>query len=143
MAEATPTVIVMIMIPQSGSGSAAGSDASGCKLFASVDEFSAAGRPGGSAWLVLDVRLLGRSGLDFQEELATADFRLPIIFISGHAHVPMSVRAMNAGAVEFLTKPVRDQDLPDAIQQAIAQDLASRDERALVTPARPVHADAA
>jgi len=131
------------MIPQSGSGSAAGSYASGCELFASVAEFSAAGRPGGSACLVLDVRLLGRSGLDFQEELATADFRLPIIFISGHAHVPMSVRAMNAGAVEFLTKPVRDQDLPDAIQQAIAQDLASRDERALVTPARPVHADAA
>ena len=142
MAEATPTVIVMIMIPQSGSGSAAGSDASGCKLFASVDEFSAAGRPGGSAWLVLDVRLLGRSGLDFQEELATADFRLPIIFISGHADVSMSVRA---GTVEFLTKPVRGQDLLDAIQQAIAQDRACRDdERAVAKPVHPVqHADAA
>jgi FixJ family two-component response regulator len=95
------------------------------------------------ACLVLDVRLPGRSRLDFQEELARANLRVPIIFISGHGDVPMSVRAMKGGAVEFLTKPVRDQDLLDAIQQAIAQDRARRDERA-VRPTQPVrHADAA
>jgi CheY-like chemotaxis protein len=125
-----------MMIPQCGSGSAACSDPSVCKLFASVDEFCAAVRPDGPACLVLDVRLPGRSGLDFQEELARANFRLPIIFISGHADVSMSVRA---GTVEFLTKPVRGQDLLDAIQQAIAQDRACRDdERAVVTPAQSV-----
>ena len=113
------------------------------ELFASVQEFldrAPADLPG---CLVLDVRLPGRSGLDFQEELAGANLRVPIIFISGHADVPMSVRAMKGGAVEFLTKPVRDQDLLDAIQQAIAQDREGRYERAVVTPAQPVrHADA-
>ena len=94
------------------------------------------------ACLVLDVGLPGRRGLDFQEELARANLRVPIIFISGHADVPISVRAIKGGAVEFLTKPVRDQDLLDAIQQAIAQDRARRDERA-VRPTQPVrHADA-
>jgi len=76
----------------------------------------------------LDVRLPGRSGLDLQDELAKANMQVPIIFITGHADVPMSVRAMKAGAVEFLTKPVRDQDLLDAIQLAIAKDRARRDE---------------
>jgi FixJ family two-component response regulator len=85
----------------------------------------------------------GRNGLDFQEDLARANLRVPILFISGHADFPMSVRTMKGGAVEFLTKPVRDQDLPDAIQQAIAQDRARRDEQA-VRPTQPVrHADAA
>jgi DNA-binding response OmpR family regulator len=91
------------------------------ELFASVQEFLDNGRPELAGCLVLDVRLPGRSGLDFQEELARANLRLPIIFISGHADVPMSVRAMKRGAVEFLTKPFRDQDLLDAIQLAIAQ----------------------
>ena len=79
----------------------------------------------------------GQSGLEFQEELAKAKLRLPIIFISGHADVPMSVRAMKGGAIEFLTKPFRDQDLLDAIQLAIAQDRARRDaEQCVAGPAR-------
>jgi FixJ family two-component response regulator/DNA-binding winged helix-turn-helix (wHTH) protein len=115
------------------------------ELFASVQEFldiSPSDLPG---CLVLDVRLPGRSGLDFQEELAQANLRWPIIFISGHADIPMSVRAMKGGAVEFLTKPVRDQDLLDAIQLAIAQDRARRDdERAVANPSWLLrHADAA
>jgi DNA-binding response OmpR family regulator len=89
--------------------------------FASVQEFLDSAPRGLPRCLVLDVRLPGRSGLDFQEELAKANLRVPIIFISGHADVPMSVRAMKGGAIEFLTKPVRDQDLLDAVQLAIAQ----------------------
>ncbi|HEY3908993.1 MAG TPA: response regulator [Stellaceae bacterium] len=98
------------------------------EVFASVQEFLGAARPDLPGCLILDVRLPGRSGLDLQEELARANAQRPIIFISGHADVPMSVRAMKAGAVEFLTKPVRDQDLLDAIQLAIAKDRARRDE---------------
>jgi len=115
------------------------------ELFASVQEFLDGAPQDLPGCLVLDVRLPGLSGLDFQEELAKANLRLPIIFISGHADVPMSVRAMKGGAVEFLTKPVRDQDLLDAIQLAIAQDHARRDdERAVAKPAHLVwHADAA
>jgi FixJ family two-component response regulator len=92
------------------------------ETFASVQEFldrSKKERPG---CLILDVRLPGRSGLDFYDDLAKANVHLPVVFISGHADVPMSVRAMKAGAVEFLTKPVRHQDLLDAIQLAITQD---------------------
>jgi len=100
----------------------------GVELFGSVQEFLAAFQRERPGCLVLDVRLPGRSGLDLQEELARADIHFPVIFISGHADVPMSVRAMKAGAVEFLTKPVRDQDLLDAIQLAIAKDRARRDE---------------
>lgn len=100
----------------------------GVELFASVQEFLSAARPDVPGCLVLDVRLPGRSGLDLQGELAKANIHLPVIFISGHADVPMSVRAMKAGAVEFLTKPVRDQDLLDAIQLALAKDCARRDE---------------
>jgi len=75
--------------------------------------------PDAPACLVLDVRLPGLSGLDLQRELAAANSHIPIIFITGHGDIPMSVRAMKAGAAEFLTKPFRDQDLQDAIQQAI------------------------
>jgi FixJ family two-component response regulator len=78
---------------------------------------------------VLDVRLPGLSGLDLQRELAAHDISLPIIFITGHGDIPMSVRAMKAGAIEFLTKPFRDQDLLDAIQQALARDREVRRER--------------
>jgi FixJ family two-component response regulator len=99
-----------------------------------VQEFLNCAPPDLPGCLALKVRLPGRSGLDFQEELAKADLRLPIIFISGHADVPMSVRAGKAGAVEFLTKPVRDRDLLDAIQQAIAEDRVRHDERTVVTP---------
>jgi FixJ family two-component response regulator/DNA-binding winged helix-turn-helix (wHTH) protein len=95
--------------------------------FASVEEFLDSAPPDLPGCLILDVRLPGLSGLEFQEELAKANLRLPIIFISGHADVPMSVRAMKGGAIEFLTKPFRDQDLLDAIQLAIAQDRARRD----------------
>ena len=106
------------------------------ELFASVQEFLDAARPDLPGCLVLDVRLPGRSGLDFQEQLAQADMRQPVIFISGHADVPMSVRAMKAGAIEFLTKPVRDQDLLDAIQLAIAKDRVRRDEQRMVARLR-------
>lgn len=97
------------------------------ELFASVQEFLDGARPSGPGCLVLDVRLPGRSGLDFYDSLIEANVHLPVVFISGHADVPMSVRAMKAGAVEFLTKPVRDQELLDAIQLAISKDRARRD----------------
>src|SRR5437868_830577 len=94
------------------------------KLFTSVDEFLKAGRPDGPACLVLDVRLPGRSGLDFQREIAAANIQLPIIFVTGYGDIPMSVRAMKGGALEFLTKPLRDRDLLDAIQLGITRDRA-------------------
>jgi FixJ family two-component response regulator len=92
------------------------------ELFGSAQEFLSAKLPKGPACLVLDVRLPGRSGLDFQNELAAASISLPIIFITGHGDIPMSVKAMKAGAVEFLTKPFRDQDLLDAVQLALERD---------------------
>ena len=98
------------------------------KLLASVVDFLHAGRPEAPACLVLDVRLPGQSGLDFQRELAAANTHLPIIFITGHGDIPMSVQAMKAGAIEFLTKPFRDQDLLDAIQLGIAKDRARRED---------------
>jgi FixJ family two-component response regulator len=106
------------------------------ELFASVQEFLDSARPSGLGCLVLDVRLPGRSGLDFLDDLVKAGFHLPVVFISGHADVPMSVRAMKAGAVEFLTKPVRHQDLLDAIQRAIEQDRVYRDEERSVAKIR-------
>src|SRR6202022_109732 len=102
------------------------------ELFASVQEFLGTARPDLPGCLVLDVRLPGRSGLDFHDDLVKAKVHLPVIFISGHADVPMSVRAMKSGAVEFLTKPVRHQDLLDAIQRAIGRDRARRDEEQFV-----------
>jgi FixJ family two-component response regulator len=92
--------------------------------FESVSEFLKAERPDGPTCLVLDVRLPGRSGLDFQQDLSAANIHLPIIFITGHADVPMSVQAMKKGALEFLTKPFRDQDLLDAIHLGLARDQA-------------------
>src|SRR6266849_6017389 len=106
------------------------------ELFGSVQEFLANARPDPPGCLVLDVRLPGRSGLDFHEDLVKANIHLPVIFISGHADVPMSVRAMKAGAVEFLTKPVRHQDLLEAIQRAIDHDRARRDEEQIVAGLR-------
>ena len=96
------------------------------ELFGSTQEFQERPRAEAPSCLILDVRLPGRSGLDFQRQLAEADLRIPIIFITGHGDVPMSVRAMKAGAVEFLTKPFRDQDLLDAIQVALERDKATR-----------------
>jgi FixJ family two-component response regulator len=102
------------------------------ELFASVQEFLGSDRPDSPGCLVLDVRLPGRSGLDFHDDLAKANVHLPVIFISGYADVPMSVRAMKAGAVEFLTKPVRHQDLLDAIQLAIERDRVRREDEKAV-----------
>jgi FixJ family two-component response regulator len=96
------------------------------QTFASAPEFLRHARPDAPACLVLDVRLKGLSGLDLQRELGEHDERIPIIFISGHGDIPMSVRAIKAGAVEFLPKPFRDQDLLDAIAQAVRRDEAER-----------------
>jgi FixJ family two-component response regulator len=98
------------------------------RIFASAEEFLELDRPDAAACLVLDVRLPGLSGLELQRELADAG--IPIIFITGHGDIPMSVEAMKGGAVEFLTKPFRDQVLLDAIQQAIRRDRVSRKQRA-------------
>lgn len=98
------------------------------QLFASAKDFMDAPRLDRPGCLVIDVRLPGQSGLDFHDDLLRANIRIPVIFISGHADVPMSVRAMKTGAVEFLTKPVRHQDLLDAIQIAIRRDTAQRAE---------------
>jgi FixJ family two-component response regulator len=95
------------------------------EAFASTAEFFGAKRPDAACCLVLDVRLPGVSGLDFQAELARAKIQIPIIFITGHGDIPMTVKAMKAGAVEFLTKPFRDQDLLDAIQIALERSRAS------------------
>jgi FixJ family two-component response regulator len=98
------------------------------ELFSSVREFLDSNRLDAPGCLVLDVRLPGQSGLDFHDDLVKANVPLPVIFISGHADVPMSVKAMKAGAVEFLTKPVRHQDLLDAIHRAIEHDRSRREE---------------
>jgi FixJ family two-component response regulator len=100
------------------------------RVFGSAGEFLAAGPAEGPACLVLDVRMPGLSGLDLQRELAKAGIAIPIIFITGHGDIAMSVKAMKAGAVEFLTKPLRKQQLLDAIEQALARDRAAREERA-------------
>ena len=92
------------------------------KLLASVAEFLKAGRAPGPSCLVLDVRLPGKSGLDLQSELAAMHIHLPIVFITGYGDIPMSVRAMKGGAIEFLTKPFRDQDLLDAIHAGLDRD---------------------
>ena len=94
------------------------------KALASVPEFLKEGRPEGPACLVLDVRLPGRSGLDFQRDLSAANVHLPIIFITGYGDIPMSVQAIKGGAIEFLTKPFRDQELLDAIQLGLTRDRA-------------------
>ena len=102
------------------------------QLFASISEFLQSDPPDGPTCLVLDVRLPGRSGLDLQRELAAANKQLPIIFITGHGDIPMSVQAMKGGAIEFLTKPFRDQQLLDAIQLGLSRDRARREnEKAL------------
>ena len=96
------------------------------ELFAGTQEFLARHGVDGPSCLVLDVQLPGLSGLDFQKQLADAGVQIPIIFITGHGDIPMSVKAMKSGAVEFLTKPFHDQDLLDAIHQALERDRARR-----------------
>src|SRR2546422_5674376 len=106
------------------------------EVFPSAQAFLHARRPDAPGCLVLDVRLPGLSGLDLQRDLADPDAALPIIFLTGHGDIPMSVRAMKAGAVEFLTKPFREQDLLDAIRSAIERDRAARQERQELTELR-------
>ena len=96
------------------------------QLFASIPDFLKTECPNTPACLVLDIRLPGKSGLDFQRELATANIHLPIVFITGHGDIPMTVQAMKGGAIEFLTKPFRDQDLLDAIQLGLERDRSRR-----------------
>jgi FixJ family two-component response regulator len=109
------------------------------KMFSSAPEFLTSARPDVPACLVLDVRLPGLSGLDLQRELAVAHSSIPIIFITGHGDIPMTVEAMKAGAVEFLTKPFRDQDLLGAIQQAIERNRIVRAQCALLAELRTRH----
>jgi FixJ family two-component response regulator len=96
------------------------------QMFASADDFLAHPKPAEPACVVLDVRMPGLSGLDVQRQLSDVGFHIPIIFMTGHGDVPMSVRAMKAGAIDFLIKPFRDQDLLDAVNAAIARDLSRR-----------------
>src|SRR6188472_3593584 len=100
------------------------------KAFSSASEFLQSKLPDCPSCLVLDVRLPEVSGLDFQSDLAKANIEIPIVFMTGHGDIPMTVRAMKAGAVEFLTKPFRDQDMLDAVQQAVDRDRVSREQRA-------------
>jgi FixJ family two-component response regulator len=99
------------------------------EAFATAREFLGIKRPDGPSCLILDVRLPGVNGLDFQRELADAGILIPIIFITGHGDIPMTVRAMKSGAVEFLTKPFRDQELLDAIHQALDRDRVMRQQQ--------------
>jgi RNA polymerase sigma factor (sigma-70 family) len=100
------------------------------EVFASAQDFLRSKRPDVPACLVLDVRLRGLSGLDLQKRMAEAKIEVPIIFITGYGDIPMTVQAMKAGAVEFLTKPFRNQELLDAIQQALERDRSTREQRA-------------
>src|SRR5246127_5503657 len=97
------------------------------QLFASISEFLKSDPPDCPSCLVLDIRMPGQSGLDFQRELAAANRQIPIIFVTGHGDIPMSVQAMKRGAIEFLTKPFRDQDLLEAIQVGLSRDRARRE----------------
>jgi FixJ family two-component response regulator len=106
------------------------------ELFGSAHEFAQIKAPDLASCLVLDIRLPGVSGLDFQAELAEADIRIPIIFMTGHGDIPMSVKAMKAGAVDFLTKPFRDQDILDAVIRALERDQKRRDSQKTVSELR-------
>ena len=107
-----------------------------CESFGTAEEFLRNKRPDGPSCLVLDVSLPGVNGLDFQRELADSGIRIPIIFITGHGDIPMTVKAMKSGAVEFLTKPFHDQDLLDAIRQALDRDRATRQQQSKLVELR-------
>ena len=106
------------------------------ETFGTTQQFLASKRPDGPSCLVLDVRLPGVNGLDFQRQLARFGVRIPIIFITGHGDIPMSVKAMKSGAVEFLTKPFRDEDLLNAIHQALDRDRVTREQQNELTELR-------
>jgi FixJ family two-component response regulator len=135
MTDAKPTVLVIDDDPdlRASIGRLLRSLDMDVKLFASISDFLISGPPRGPTCLVLDVRLPGQSGLDLQRELAAAHRELPIIFITGHGDIPMTVQAMKGGAIEFLTKPFRDQDLLDAIQVGHARDRARRESEEALT----------
>jgi FixJ family two-component response regulator len=137
-AEGRPTVVVIDDDPaiRESLGGLLRSVGLQAKLLGSVSEFVRSGRPPGPACLVLDVRLPGQSGLDFQRDLAAAEIRIPTIFITGYGDIPMSVQAMKGGAIEFLTKPFRDQDLLDAIQLGLARDRARHEDEHLMSELR-------
>ena len=103
------------------------------EVFGSALELLQSKLPDVASCLVLDIRLPGLSGLDFQTELAKANIHIPIIFMTGHGDIPMTVRAMKAGAVDFLTKPFRDQDMLDAVTTAIERDRKSRDDDKMIS----------
>jgi FixJ family two-component response regulator len=128
--EAPPTVIVIDDDPDIREALRRLLESVGLRvvLFATAQDFLAGPPPSRPACLILDIRLPGRSGLDFQDDLVRAKLQLPTIFLSGHADIAMSVRAMKAGAVEFLTKPVPPEKLPAAVRQAIEHDRAQRHE---------------
>src|ERR1700751_4929637 len=128
MTEATPIVYVVDDDPsvRRALKRLIGSEGLPVELFGSAQEFLQARRSDGPSCLVLDIRLRGTNGLTLQRQLAEADIRIPIIFITAHGDIPMTVRAMKAGAVEFLPKPFNDQDLLDAIQVALDCDRARR-----------------
>src|SRR4051794_31152080 len=129
MSEAQSTVIVIDDDPEirEALGSLLRSVGLQVQLLASVPAFLKSALPDCPTCLILDVRLPGQSGLDLQRELAAANREIPIIFITGHGDIPMSVQAMKRGAIEFLTKPFRDQDLLDAIQLGLSRDRARRE----------------
>jgi FixJ family two-component response regulator len=134
MSSANPTVLVIDDDPdlRASVGRLLRSFGLSVQLFASISDFLKSESLDGPTCLILDVRLPGESGLDLQRELAAAHRELPIIFITGHGDIPMSVQAMKGGAIEFLTKPFRDQDLLDAIQLGLSRDRARREnEKAL------------
>jgi FixJ family two-component response regulator len=108
----------------------------GVEVFSSAHQFLQSKRPDVVSCLVLDIRLPGISGLDFQVELAEADIRIPIIFMTGHGDIPMSVKAMKAGALDFLAKPFRDQDMLDAVAKALDRDRKRRDSEKEVSELR-------
>jgi len=110
------------------------------EIFGTAQEFLRSKRPDTPSCLVLDVRLPGINGLDFQRQLADSGIHIPIIFITGHGDIPMTVKAMKSGAVEFLTKPFRDQDLLDAIHQALERDRVTREQQSKLAELRKDYA---
>ena len=138
MGEANPSVLVIDDDPEFRDSVARLLRTVGlhARQFSSVPDFLKADPPDGPTCLVLDVRMPGRSGLELQRDLAAANRQVPIIFITAHADVPMTVQAMKGGAIEFLTKPFRDQDLLDAVEAGLARDQARREGDRAVTALR-------
>ena len=138
MLDANPTVLVIDDDPdlRASVGRLLRSLGLDTLLFASISDFLKSDLPDGPTCLVLDVRLPGQSGLDLQRELTAANREIPIIFITGHGDIPMSVQAMKGGAIEFLTKPFRDQELLDAIQLGLSRDRARRENEKALTALR-------